>query len=812
MSRWDALKPDGRSNASGKQATSSDVSKRRRPQHQHAPATTRWQGRHQPTESSFPRRNLKTTHVDEWDRILERLQQQLEKEEKRNELSSSILQNLQQLSEMFDTKTSATSRGKAVAILVEFLPNQEQSIQQSILGLLNHLLENPGVEFGTQEQANKAIAVLSSECQSSGNPVAVQCFTRLIQASIKYLPAEETAHGVVAQVLLPRIEASTYDSLAIVISILKVLNALVADSRQASALLAPLVQDVGLDGKEEQVFNPLRQRLFSTLQRRLLVGEEVLIRQEACRCLAQTLVAAHRLDGDHHSSSIKRDVDMGGMERFLIEILSRPSNEKNTVEEVQPLLLPALDLLRVLIKRHPDASAGIGTKLLVAPKRQTGGARETEACTVCSKHPFAFVPFIERVHSCSYDVAVVAISTFCLADLLETMPLQKWLVGPKTMTLSITSRKIIDSLEIIIEVTRCRFLRPAIMAIESLSRLAKVILAEIPYENKHLVIVASKLWASLGELVYRPDQSQQVKTTLAEVLVDSMGGRVTPQGYLTPMCIPAQVYLSNSSSTSSLLNQIISSIESNDGCFQQSTEMLRGILRTRPKTAHVDWDRLHMILLRNVESDSKELRLSSLQILEGLVLGRKDFGDDTEDKFTTASIATAVDYILRKTRIDPNAQCRGLSFQSYAGLLARDWIAIGNAGSGLIIHVDTILGQCGKPHDTETARGEPNANVRSAACKAIGEFCTQCLVSAENRCDVLWNDEAFIHVSRRVLATMLESLGDSNASVRCMVSGRYVSVPALSLSLLTAPCSALVRLCLRSATSPFRSGVHAKMV
>ena len=776
MSRWDALKPDGRSNTSGKQATSSDISKRRRPQHQHVPATTRWQGRHQPTELSYPRRNLKTTHVDEWDRILERLQQHLEKEEKSNELSTSILQNLQQLSEMFDTTTSATSRGKAVAILVEFLSNQEQSIQQSILGLLNHLLENPGVEFSTQKQGNRAILVLSSECHSSGNPVAVQCLTRLMQASIKYLPAEETAHGVVAHVFLPLLEASTHASIEVVASILKALNALVADSRQASALLAPLVQDVGLDGKEEQVFNPLRQRLFSTLQRRLLVGENVVIRQEACHCLAQTLVAAHRLDGDHNSSSIKRDVDMGGMERFLVEILSRPSGEKNNVE-VQPLLLPALDLLRVLIKIHPDASAGIGTKLLVAPKRQIGGTRETEACTVCSKHPYAFVPLIEMVHSCSYDVAVVAISTFCLADLLETMPLQKWLGGPMTMTRYNTSsfgQSIIDSLEIIIEVTRCRFLRPAIMAIESLSRLAKVILAEIPYQNELLVIVASKLWASLGELVYRPDQSQQVKTILAEVLVDSMGGRVTPQGYLTPMCIPAQVYLSNSSSTSSLLNQIISSIESNDGCFQQSTEMLRGMLRTCPKIAHVDWDRLHMILLRNVESNSKGLRLSSLQILEGLVLGRKDFGDDTEDELTTASIATAVDSILRKTRIDPNAQCRGLSFQSYAGLLARDWIAIGNAESGLIIHVDTILEHCGKPHDTDTARGEPNANVRSTACKAIGEFCTQCLVSTENKFDVLWDDEAFIDVSRRVLETMLESLEDSNASVRCMVSGRYI--------------------------------------
>jgi hypothetical protein len=355
------------------------------------------------------------------------------------------------------------------------------------------------------------------------------------------------------------------------------------------------------------------------------------------------------------------------------------------------------------------------------------------------------------------------------------MPLQKWLGGPKTMTRYNTSnfgQSIIDSLEIIIEVTRCRFLRPAIMAIESLSRLAKVILVEIPYQNERLVTVASKLWASLGKLVYKPDQSQHIKTIVAEVLVDSMGGRVTPQGHLTPMCIPAQVYLSSSSSIS-LLNQIMSSIESNNGCFQQSTEMLRGMLRTRPKTANVDWDRLHVILLNNAESDSKVRRLSCLQILEGLVLGRKDFGDEAEDELTTASIATAIHSMLRNTRIDPNAQCRGLTFQSYAGLLARDWIAIGNAGSGLIIQVDTILGHCGKPHDAETTRGEPNANVRSAACKAIGEFCTQCLVSTESKSNVIWDDEAFIYVSRRVLEAMLESLEDSNASVRCMVSETY---------------------------------------
>ena len=765
--------------------------------------------------------------------------------------------------------------------------------EQASLGIGGITLSTSDEVFRCTLALSESCKVLESKVQRSSSPttdntynelrlLSYKCLTRLLQSNAANLPAEQTACEVVSKILFPMIDdlssISTCPSLTTSTNIycrlelLESLGPLLENSKHASAMLAPLIQDVSTDGREYRVNNPLRRRLFTLLQQHLLLTRgdwsqrdemsHQLLRS-ACQCLTKALLAAHKLDtgtgvgkndmnatsNDTNQSTTlsKCDLDVPAMEDFLVHILSLETHHSFR----QQLLLTTLKLLQAFVKKYPEASAGVGSKVLLQPQRKKlaqaeNTITEQPRCSFCCKY-LLDLPLLSRfahgIHlsSCHgtnvvndtnevnsrgghFEKEITSTAIQCMTDLMSTMPLRMWLGSnsshhdatlpvPGRGGMSGFGRRVVEYLEMTIHVTLCLFRQPMVTGshIDSLAGLAQSLLLQIPFNlvddhARRLQHAASQLCSSLGELalfgyqgphqhglrIQNSTADDSVQIAVIDVMITCMGGRVTPQGQLTPMCIPVRVWLSTPSGID-FVQGIIDVIHkgymeggANVYSVISSTakiyKLLRAILRTRPETAVVNrhWERLQQTLFELTNSPEAQARLAGLEIVEGLILGRKDFGSSPprfeQDAPDNSIVLRLVSSILQRAQSDSNEQCRCIAFQVYGGLLSSDWIVISKQTNQQAVPVlrcvRLLLSHCLQLSTTTDSSGEINAKVRSAACKAVGDICTQCLPSSsridgaplsENDCKVLFSE---------VLLTMLEAIDDPNASVRSMVSKR----------------------------------------
>ena len=292
-----------------------------------------------------------------------------------------------------------------------------------------------------------------------------------------------------------------------------------------------------------------------------------------------------------------------------------------------------------------------------------------------------------------------------------------------------------------------------------------------------------------------------VGNAVLTVLITAMGGLVTPQGQLTPMALPVQEWLSTNSGKE-FIQKIISVIAHSSGQHhgaekgerkQQNSspvaftsgrlsKLLCAVLRTRPQTglSHDHWENLQATICQLANSPNAQERLMGMEIIEGLVLGRKDFGFEPAhdvEKDITSAFVTLVTSTLRHARIDPNDQCRCVAFHIYGGLLPSDWIAIGrlstDEGTPVLEHARAILTCCLESSASTDTPGEMNAKVRSAACKAIGDISVHLLSSFSRTDGTLLSEIDCAELATDIYSTMLDATNDANASVRSMVSTFY---------------------------------------
>lgn len=162
------------------------------------------------------------------------------------------------------------------------------------------------------------------------------------------------------------------------------------------------------------------------------------------------------------------------------------------------------------------------------------------------------------------------------------------------------------------------------------------------------------------------------------------------------------------------------------------------------------------------------MQQTGLKLLESLLRGRSVMLEDnaTDKSSEVVHLTLSVLPSASASRL-----CRALVFQAYGVLLGSDWLAYSdkNPGSGLEYHLRIILGHCGGP-------GRP-ATIRSAACKAVGDICSNCFLVENVNGDVslfskehLKREEYLRQIGDDVCKAMLRSTEDSNASVRSMVS------------------------------------------
>ena len=693
-------------------------------------------------------------------------------------------------------------------------------------------------------QLQQAVTVLTKKCRSrqhhSTNLMFLPSLAQLIQSYFKqFASAENTAQDIVGNIFLPILltkinnvddEMTTSSSCDHVddadssndnnrILVLRTLLILLDDSRQGSAILGSLVQNVTSDGKEEIVVNPLRFRLIVALQTLIIQPSsgydgdskqaKSVVKALACTILAQVVnVLKKSKSATTTECNLANDtsLDIPRLENFILTSIHDESRKSTFV------LNPCLDLFHSLLQYQPSAVSGLVSKLITSPTWDCSSYENSFSSSHCQYgevNETDLSKFVQLIHLDSslmtgqldaIDKNASTLAVSCLTLCIDSMPWKRWLglatrttTSPrKALPLSGFGRRLADSLAAIINVIRCNFItsdfRPCSdddKWLDSISKLAKCALIKLPFGNgdDKVTKAAVNLLIALSDIAFdrhAMESTPKRKKAAFEVLIYSMGGWETPQGSTVPMCIPSVHWLSNPNASLVILKAAFESAKSSTIKIDISVRFISAILRTRPETAsELETDMLDLIRIGLESRENSNIkRFQILGILEAFMVGRKSTLDNKMigpegggDYSSSDRIALSVLSFLRNTSRgdDASVKYRCLVFNTYAAFLSRDWIALAQVDEGIDTfndHFQSIILHCHQ---------ESNAiKVRVSSCKALAEFCTAYFSSGE--CSAIADDKDITltqNVARCVCETMLANMNDENAAIRAMVSGFF---------------------------------------
>ena len=259
--------------------------------------------------------------------------------------------------------------------------------------------------------------------------------------------------------------------------------------------------------------------------------------------------------------------------------------------------------------------------------------------------------------------------------------------------------------------------------------------------------------------------SEKIRENVVELLVYSIGGQETPSGEILPMYAPARLWLSSNHATL-FFDDIFALAKNAQSQHHHSIKLLSAILRTCPQIASFDsssFERFKILLEGIIIKGTNESSLRCLVLFKAFMQGRRDFTQYSEDDSMTHDIVMLACAILEKSMIDSSIQCQTLSLQTYGTLRSIDWLALDKEEGKLMVHFKCIMSQC----------EAKNTKVRSAACKAIGDFCTEYIPHAAETNE---KDKGKLEViSNLVCDSMFLAISDDKAVVRSMVSIKHFS-------------------------------------
>jgi len=699
-------------------------------------------------------------------------------------------------------------------------------VAQSIERCLNNFINDEGGKHThkmslTKNQVMFGITTLSFHYNKSKSSILesntassiLVSLALLVKSEVCQLPPEKTACGVTAGVFLPYLSSlntqeqklSTNDSsVGKITCIYDSLVALLQNPCHASAMLAPLVQDVSVIsdyGMEEQTVNPLRIRLLSVILQNL----EMLNKQKrteeqicVCRALSTSINAIRKLKKGNSDKNYYTKVDfqiVKRLQKFILEVLIK---DKTISRDAT---MASLHLLRTLIACYPnDDMIGMGWKLIIEganypttvafsrkPSKHVHGNDASYRERIKNRNTTRpYLPSMIMIDNNDIQLRLhyesakfIALVADCLTDFILILPWNKWLKhsafdqerksyytakSPTARPINTSGlyKNVVDALEALIVIAKNAFDNCFDrIFLNSLGRLIKVLLMEIPYCDIKLVTSGKDLWETLFNAAFDSKKSasnKEKKKMSTEILVAAMGGKVTPQGELRGMCTPGRTWFLNEKTSSEVfIKRLLDSFETMDECLDWSVKMLSSILRTLPDVALQRWDSFHKLFEGlNTRSNSR-MDLIRLEVLESLMLGRRDFTVSLELKPKNDRIIMDFNQIMLKS-LSQNGVRRLVAI--YSAFRSQDWNQLDSIDGRVLCHFGKMLEYC---HDS-------NAKIREGASKAVGEFCTEYITPASFQADI--HDESKRHhcilISGKVCITMLELCKDQNASVRSM--------------------------------------------
>jgi hypothetical protein len=671
----------------------------------------------------------------------------------------------------------------------------------------------------TQPQALHLIKTLSFQCYKlpPRQPLTFACILRCLALVVRshraFLPGEETAQTLVGGTFLPYLENDSLRrkvALAEVSSgsttrtyrcICETTKTLLIDPKHSSALLAPLVHDISiLDGKEEQAINPLRSRLLAVFAKPLVGLDKANVEEqtEACYALATAVQAIEMLDSSigvipGEGSSVVKSV-----ESFVLDVLKEPKVPDSSPSGclIMNLKSAVLRLLKGLISAYPGAVTGLGWKLMVegcdtfvssslpSPTSMKKHIDKSRTCPCCAKAVFrpdsAFLPYL--IHSnptttVDFEITVRAIQ--CLSGFTSALPWKIWLEKDYRSTISTTParmssssglyRRATTALDALLRIALCSFQGcVSFTTLDTLGTLIRVIFNDIPYTNAKLIQAGEDLWSALASFIFDPNANDRKRAVSNGLILASLGGTTTPKGELVPACIPALIWLlENESSSPSFIDKVLESIKNNDKASMDSLKLLAAMLRTIPELAFKRWEGFRDLLELRSSSGSMKDSVVCLELLRAFKAGKRDFGfqmkrekSKDEDVLILACLVLdrTVAHALTGTTA-AHAKCRRLILDVYAAFVDEDWNLLDATEGELLHHFYRMLEWCRCPISA----------VQEAACKAVGEFCTQYFIASRlesNQVDTKVLQNRFI--VEKVCNVMLQVRADPNPAVRSM--------------------------------------------
>ena len=679
---------------------------------------------------------------------------------------------------------------------------------------------------------------LVDDTPATAVPIAtsmLQCLGAIFLKFGSALPAEETAERAVRHLLVPIVEsASSSDTSisgndeqsrrkmmcrSIFPATLSCISNLVSHKQQASAILAPLVLDITNDGDEQQVTNPLRLRLLSLLQGLLLRENDDSIVATICRCFSDVLGAVCLIDRERWArgkGSVKEGTDvlnMASTARRIRTLLERSGNGINGACDEQgkesdglKLRIDVLQLLSSLAQAFPKKMAGQWAffleETMVAYDPLSSPLKSTSSVSTASSSSSLLVTFIENGSVEEKKAAIEASKA-----LISTMPLKLWFglstqrEGRRTFTgtTSLPNRvaKAIRQLLIALKTTiNTEQVEPESGSIViGLFSIVEVMIQTDPFFcDKSLALVLTDLLNAMRMvLVKRLSKSASeitVDVAIMRVFVKGTGGTINSMGDLIPLSRPMEKWLDNVDNQKFLLC-LLSTLVADDGTScddifigtneqvrQQAGTLLMLVLRMAPsilnngKESGWTFQKFASSVLNLLGDVNPKKRQIGLQFVQHYIEGRNDFLLDDRSPFVSESFGSN----LLQALADTNSGVRSLSAETYGLFIRSDWATLLKESSD---HFHHLLHRCVK-------EGESVAGVRSKACKAIGNMCSECCsVSIESTSD-LSHGETFVQIDGlrsivgNVLDTMTIALKDENPGVRSMA---LYCIGNLSLSL-----------------------------
>lgn len=739
MGRWDALKPeeskaDGGSSKGSSRKGVLESGNRWKPQNS-GDSTSR--GSHQPGQATRNQTSAGQTNGKALSTILSNQLCYYRLKSKDFELQRTL-----RTLEDCNASSKAALENVSLVLLVDLLEIDDKAIQEKALNLVDRRLQDS--KLASDEKVVECVQKLTKFAEGTAwhGSFPIECLCRLISLHAKALPAEETAHKIVGPLFLPTLQVTQGDE-SICVVVCNTIEALLLQSKFASAILSPLVEDVSNDGKEETVANPIRCELFRSLQAMLFAEKTApILQRKACATLACAIETLRKTDGTSNTMPI--DLDLSGLEHSITRNLNAQ----------QSMYHSSLLLLRALLRTYPKAMTQLGPRLFFPTPAGTNRAGR-QKCTMCSC-PLAEVShFLRSVHD-SIGTDMSGLSLDCTEILIRALPWDLWLKRQLRQPVSGFYRKVVDSLASIILISRCAVLpRPEVKWDDELGRLCTTLFAEIPWEDDTLVRAGEELWSTLTAALSDPRTSSNSKSGIVAILISGVGGRVTPQGDLLPMALPARRYMASKDGMS-FLEQIRVGISSLRDA--SSLELFCAVLRTRPETVVPLWGEFRGFVEQPASCDAIKVEVR-LRLVESLLLGRRDFSsDELRGLEDTHSITKLAFDLLETLWDDSNVKIRSRSMNAYATLLKDDWEYLKLDHPRFTSHFDAMIRLC----------SDSKADVRRAACKAIGEFCCRSLTLPAPTEDK--EQCATSTVASQICRTMLTGLKhEKNAAALAMV-------------------------------------------